>query len=138
MSPYLSGARDDPPESVLIMNPCPFSIGDARGHDQYPDYKGERLEYRGVITDRYTYVRTIDRSWLLYDNKVDPYQMNNLIDDPVQEGIRAHLEFLMQGHMSAIGDELMPRNRYYERFNVVFDHRGKVIDLVENMYDRKG
>ena len=29
-------------------------------------------------------------------------------------------------------------NGYNERFNVVFDHRGKVIDLVENMYDRKG
>lgn len=138
LSPYLLGRRNDPPESVLIMNPCPFSIGDSRGHDQYPDYKGRRLEYRGVITDRYTYVRTIDQPWLLYDNLVDPYQTNNLIDDSGHESIRAHLETLMQAHMAAIGDEMMPREDYYERFNVTFDHRGKVVDLVENMYDRKG
>ena len=120
------------------MNPCPFSIGDTRGHDQYPDYKGERLEYRGVITERYTYVRTIDRPWLLYDNLKDPYQLDNLVDDPGCKDIRIHLETMMRGHMAAINDELMPREYYYDQFNIVFDHRGKVIDLVENMYDRKG
>ncbi len=138
LSAYITGVRDDPPESVLIMNPCPFSIGDTRGHDQYPDYKGERLEYRGVITERYTYVRTIDRPWLLYDNLKDPYQLDNLIDDPGCKDIRIHLETMMRGHMAAINDELMPREYYYDQFNIVFDHRGKVIDLVENMYDRKG
>lgn len=138
LSPFLLGLQNDPPESVLIMNPCPFSIGDTRGHDQFPDYKGQRLEYRGVITDRYTYVRTIDQPWLLYDNLEDPYQMTNLINDTGHKEVRAHLEELMQGHMTAIGDELMPRDYYYEQFNVTFDHRGKVIDLVENMYDRKG
>ncbi|MBO6950220.1 MAG: sulfatase [Rhodospirillales bacterium] len=138
LSPYLTCERNDPPESVLIMNPCPFSIGDSRGHDQYPDYKGKRLEYRGVITGRYTYVRTIDGPWLLYDNAEDPYQMNNLVDDEGHADTRARLEKMMQAHMEKIGDEMLPRERYYERFNIVFDHRGKVIDLVENMYDRKG
>ena len=138
LSAYITGDRDDPPESVLIMNPCPFSIGDTRGYDQYPDYKGERLEYRGVITERYTYVRTIDRPWLLYDNLQDPYQLENLIDNPDCKDIQIHLETAMLGHMAAISDKLMPREYYYDRFNIVFDHRGKVIDLVENMYDRKG
>ena len=138
LSAYITGDRDDPPESVLIMNPCPFSIGDTRGHDQYPDYKGERLEYRGVITERHTYVRTIDRPWLLYDNLKDPYQLENLIDNPDCKDIQIHLETAMLGHMAAISDKLMPREYYYDRFNIVFDHRGKVIDLVENMYDRKG
>ena len=64
--------------------------------------------------------------------------MKNLIDEAGHDDVRAHLETLMQGHMTAIGDEMMPRDHYYERFNVVFDHRGKVVDLVENMYDRKG
>jgi len=138
LSPVLRGENLTPPESVLIMNPCPFSIGDKRGHDQYPDYKGKRLEYRGVITDRYTYVRTIDEPWLLYDNDEDPYQLKNLIHDEAHNTIRKHLEALMQGHMQLIGDEMMPREYYYERFNVKFDHRGKVIDLVENIYARRG
>ncbi|MGI9385005.1 MAG: sulfatase family protein, partial [Methyloligellaceae bacterium] len=138
LAPFIRGDRDDPPESVLIMNPCPFSVGDPRGPDQYPDYRGRRLEYRGVITDRYTYVRTIDDPWLLYDNREDPYQMANLIDDPGHAGTRDRLEALMRDHMHRIGDAFLPREAYYERFGIELDHRGKVVDLVENMYDRAG
>ena len=138
LSPYLTGAKENPPESVLIMNPCPFSIGDPRGEDQYPDYKGMRLEYRGVITARYTYVRTIDQPWLLYDNLDDPYQMTNLIDDSKHSDTRDHLDGLMAAHMDRIGDEMSPRDTYYERFGITFDHRGKVVNLVENIYDRAG
>lgn len=138
LSSFLRGERDDPPESVLIMNPCPFSIGDARGDDQYPDYKGMRLEHRGVITARYTYVRTIDQPWLLFDNLDDPYQMQNLIDDPAHSETRDHLNGLMRAHMATIGDEMMARDFYYERFGITFDHRGKVVNLVENIYDRSG
>ncbi len=138
LAPFIRGERSDPPESVLIMNPCPFSVGDPRGPDQYPDYQGQRLEYRGVITDRYTYVRTIDRPWLLYDDREDPYQMSNLIDDPGHAATRDHLETLMRAHMDRIGDAFLPREAYYERFRIELDHRGKVAGLVENMYDRAG
>ena len=68
----------------------------------------------------------------------DPYQMQNLIDDEAHKSTCEHLESLMQEHMQAIGDEMMPRDYYYKRFNVTFDHRGKVIDLVENIYARSG
>lgn len=138
VSSVLRGESADAPESVLIMNPCPFSIGDPRGDDQYPDYKGKRLEYRGVVTARHTYVRTIDEPWLLYDNQEDPYQLHNLINDPDHVETRERLETLTREHMAHIGDEMMPREYYYERLNVVFDRRGKVIDLVENIYDRMG
>lgn len=138
LAPFIRGERTDPPESVLIMNPCPFSIGDPRGPDQFPDYQGQRLEYRGVITDRYSYVRTIDNPWLLYDNDQDPYQMSNLIDSPKHAVTRAHLDALMTGHMERIADKFLPRESYYEEFDIEFDHRGKVVGLVENMYDRAG
>lgn len=138
LSPFIRGERDDPPESVLIMNPCPFSIGDPRGPDQYPDFNGMRLEYRGVITDRYTYVRTIDQPWLLYDNQNDPYQMTNLIDSPDHTSQREHLERLMKEHMQRIGDEFLSREEYYRRYEIELDERGKVAALVENMYDRAG
>jgi len=138
LSPFLTGKRQDPPESVLIMNPCPFSIGDSRGDDQYPDFRGMRFEYRGVITDRYTYVRTIDGPWMLYDNREDPYQLANLIDDADHAGTREHLDGLMRAHMASINDEFLTREEYYERLGIEFDNRGKVVDLIENMYDRSG
>ena len=138
LAPFIRGEQSDPPESVLIMNPCPFSVGDPRGPDQYPDYQGRRLEYRGVITDRYTYVRTIDDPWLLYDNDQDPYQMKNLIESPEHAALRDRLDALMIAHMERIADEFLPREAYYEKFDIEFDHRGKVTGLIENMYDRAG
>ena len=81
------------------MNPCPFSIGDKRGFDQYPNYKGMRLEYRGVITENYTYVHTIDKPWLLFDNNNDPYQMRNLIEDSAYSELRNNLY-----------EKILPRN----------------------------
>ncbi|MEK9671863.1 MAG: sulfatase [Rhodospirillaceae bacterium] len=137
LSAHILGSGDAP-ESVLITNPCPFSIGDPRGEDQYPEFKGMRFEYRGVITARYTYVRTIDRPFLLFDNLDDPYQMNNLVDDGKMAATRDHLESLMQGHLKKIGDAFLPRDDYYARFGIKLDHRGKVVNLVENMYDRSG
>ncbi len=38
--------------------------------------------FRGVRTDRHTYAVATDGRWLLYDNREDPFQMHNLIDDP--------------------------------------------------------
>ena len=64
--------------------------------------------------------------------------MQNLVDDEGSRDVRERLDGLMQAHMARIGDELMPREFYYERFGITFDHRGKVVDLVENMYDRAG
>lgn len=39
-------------------------------------------EWRGVVTEKYTYARFRDKPWVLYDDEADPYQMNNLIDNP--------------------------------------------------------
>jgi arylsulfatase A-like enzyme len=138
LSPYIRGERNDSPESVLLMNPCPFGIGDARSPDQVPKYQGMRMEYRGVRSTRYTYVRSIDRPWLLYDNQEDPFQLVNRIDDAAYAPVAAELEEMMRAHMVAIGDELLPKERYYQRFDIRVDQRGKLIGLVENPYDRLG
>jgi arylsulfatase A-like enzyme len=49
--------------------------------------------WRGVRTKRYTYARLNDRGpWILFDNRNDPYQMNNLINDPAYALIRKDLD----------------------------------------------
>jgi hypothetical protein len=138
LSPFLTGERDDAPDGVLLMNPCPFSIGDPRGPDQVPSFQGMRMEYRGIRTSRHTYVRTIDRPWLLYDNVEDPFQMRNLIDEPASRGLAVKLEREMQALMARIGDEFLPKEDYYRKFDIRLDHRGKVQGIVENPYDRAG
>lgn len=138
LSPFIRGERSDAPAAVLLMNPCPFSIGDPRGPDQVPAYEGMRMEYRGVRTARHTYVRTIDKPWLLYDNVEDPYQLRNLIADASHCGLIAKLEAQMQSLMGAIGDTFLPKEEYYRQFDIQLDHRGKVKGIVENPYDRLG
>ncbi len=138
LSPFIRGETGDPPESVLFMNPCSFEIGDARGEDQYPDYKGKQMQYRGVRTERYTYVRTIEGPWILYDNRTDPYQQTNLIDRPEMKEIQDKLEAMLVAHMEKNGDEILPNEAYYEKFNLDVDQRGKIVGIVENPYDLNG
>lgn len=138
LSAFIRRERDDPPPSVLLMNPCPFSIGDPRGEDQVPRFRGMRMEYRGVRTSRYTYVRTIDQPWLLYDNVNDPYQMENRIGDPKFKAIRHDLDAMMRAHLGRLKDGFHPKDFYYRRLGITLDHRGKVANLVENPYDRAG
>jgi len=138
LAPFIRGERNDPPEAVLLMNPCPFSVGDRRGPDQVPTYLGRRMEYRGVRTATHTYVRSIDGPWLLYDDVADPYQLDNLVGRPEHAPLQARLERLMRDLMARSGDEFLPTEAYYERLGLDVDERGKLKGIVENPYDRDG
>jgi arylsulfatase A-like enzyme len=51
--------------------------------------------FRGVRTGRYTYAVADDGKWLLYDNREDPYQLHNLIDDPARAGLIQEMDGLL-------------------------------------------
>lgn len=87
--------------ACLIMNPSPF--GSKKGFK----------EYRGVRTKRYTFVRKLDPAsvpWLLYDNQVDPYQMNNLVNNPAYASIQADLDQQLEQLMCKTGDSFKTRS----------------------------
>jgi len=71
----------------------------------YQDWTGRA--YRGVRTSRYTYVRTTDGPWLFYDNQEDPYQMNNLVDDPTHAQMQAKLDAELQRQLDRNNDEFL-------------------------------
>jgi len=99
-------------------------------------------EYRGIRTPRYTYCRSLWRvgsrghrpadtatsagPWLLYDNEVDPYQLENLVDDPAYSEIQAQLEALLQRELEAIGDEFLDGMSYINRWGYPLDDTGTV------------
>ena len=68
-SPVIRGEEIAPDEIALLMCPVPFH--------QW-NYKRGGREYRGIRTTRYTFVRDLQGPWLLYDNEIDPYQLDNL------------------------------------------------------------
>jgi len=54
-------------------------------------------EWRGVHTKTHTYARLADSGpWLLYDNRSDPYQMKNLVNDPAHKKLQDELEATLQ------------------------------------------
>lgn len=56
--------------------------------------------WRGIRTDRYTYVTRGDGSgWLLFDNETDPYQMDNRIDDPALAAVKDALHARLRAHV---------------------------------------
>jgi len=61
--------------------------------------------WRGVRTKRYTYANLLDHGpWLLYDNRKDPYQLNNLINKPEYASLQAQLEKRMRELMTEARD----------------------------------
>ena len=72
-------------------------------------------EYRGIRSPRYTYVRSIDRPWLLYDNQRDPYQMHNLCGRSEAREIQAKLDSELSAWRQALNDEFLPAHAYLER-----------------------
>ncbi len=88
--------------AALIMSVSPF----------IPDLD----EYRGIRTSRYTYVRKVDAPWLLYDNEVDPYQMNNLVGKPEKAELQKKLDEQLNAELKKIGDEFKPRQYYLDKW----------------------
>ncbi|HOV75924.1 MAG TPA: sulfatase [Candidatus Hydrogenedentes bacterium] len=60
--------------------------------------------FRGLRTDRYTYAVREDGPWLLFDNREDPFQLANRIDDPAWAATREKLHADMIKRLRKAGD----------------------------------
>lgn len=74
-------------------------------------------EYRGVKTEKYTYVKTPDEATMLFDNSKDPYQMDNLINKPEFKELQSTMDKLLTKELKSIGDaDFKPSEYYREKF----------------------
>jgi arylsulfatase A-like enzyme len=73
-------------------------------------------EYRGLRTERYTYVRSIRGPWLLYDNERDPYQMRNLIGK--EPAIQSQLDRQLDAELKRRKDNFLPAAEWVRRAGV--------------------
>lgn len=113
----ITGAVSDGDEAALIACPSPFG--------EWTREKGGR-EYRGVRTRRYTYVRTLDGPWLLYDNETDPYQMNNLAGKPEHAALQAELEAKLAARLRETNDQFLPGGQYIAKWGYKTGANGTV------------
>ncbi|MCX6376715.1 MAG: sulfatase [Armatimonadetes bacterium] len=104
LSSFVLGKGGKKPESVLLQRILGGGGKKAGG------------EWRGVRTERYTYAKTRDGGWLLFDNLKDPYQMNNLIGKTEAKDIQAKMEAELQKWLKRVGDNFEPGEAYIKRF----------------------
>jgi len=78
-------------------------------------------EYRGLRTKQYTYVRDLNGPWLLYDNKNDKYQMNNLVNKPEHARIQKDLDNRLMNLLVTLDDNFLPGMEYVRKWGYVVD-----------------
>jgi arylsulfatase A-like enzyme len=94
--------------AALISLPVPISEARRWGFDAY----------RGLRTERHTYVRSIHGPWLLYDNQTDPYQMHNLCGKPEHKALQQSLDRMLDARLRAVKDDFLPPAEYIKRSDV--------------------
>lgn len=107
-SGYLRGGESAKDTVALIACPMPFG--------NWSRKRGGK-EYRGMRTTHYTYVRDLEGPWLLFDNKKDPYQMHNLVDNPEYNNLQTKLNKLLKQKLEEYGDHFRPGLYYVKKFN---------------------
>ena len=113
----VSGEVPDGDEAALITCPSPFG--------EWTRARGGR-EYRGVRTVRYTYVRTLNGPWLLYDNERDPYQLENLAGQAEYASIQSELEAALAGKLEETHDAFRPGGEYVAQWGYKINQSGTV------------
>ncbi len=123
-SDYLQGGKD-PSDGVGFLA-CYHPFGAFQRN-----YGGR--EYRGVRTERYTYVCTLpstkqverspyayieipDGPWLLFDNLKDPYQLNNLVNKPEFSNLQKEMEQCLLKKLAERNDEFLQGETYVEKW----------------------
>jgi len=122
-SKVVSGAAEPADTAGLTMLPAPFGRAIPNKTD----------EYRGVRTERYTYVATINRPWLMFDNETDPFQMNNLCGRPEAAELQAELADVLRRCLREANDEFLPGDDYVRRWGYAtwIEFKGRYAHLVE-------
>jgi len=124
MSPHLvDGTRPEEPCTVLACYQ-PFGEWSRARSGGVFGYSGR--EYRGLRTPRYTYAETLAGAWLLFDNAIDPYQLENLIEHPGYRGVRADLHRLLWERLGERGDTFETGEEYIRRFGYTVDETGTI------------
>ena len=111
----IRGNRKLEDNHALITCPSPFG--------QWPRAQGGR-EYRGIRTRRYTYTRSLEGPWELFDNQEDPFQQHNLIKTATHRALRDELEDKLKARLLATGDDFASGDELIKRCGYRVDARG--------------
>lgn len=99
-------------EPALISCQVPFH--------QWNYSRGGR-EYRGLRSNKYTYVEDLNGPWLFFDNVKDPYQLKNLVDDESVRSLQNEYCELLQQKLKQRNDNFQNGNFYMTKWGYTYD-----------------
>ncbi|MDP4240968.1 MAG: DUF4976 domain-containing protein, partial [Bacteroidota bacterium] len=102
-SEIITGKEKERDYSALIVSPTKNVAG---------------IEFRGVRTSRYSYVKDLKGSIYLFDNIKDPYQMNNLVNKPSDDSIQNDMEKRLSTALRLADDDFLPEYKYLDKFGI--------------------
>lgn len=113
-SSYLRGEADIKEDSALLACYQPFGQWRRDSDGGFFGFTGR--EYRGIRTVTHTYVVDKNGPWFLFDNAVDPYQLNNLISDPGSFELAADLDDRLRQLMLERNDPFLDGNTLVQNY----------------------
>ncbi|SEG42616.1 Arylsulfatase A [Algoriphagus boritolerans DSM 17298 = JCM 18970] len=119
LSSVIIDGKERENRAVLYMNLAPF-------------VKGEYgREYRAVKTPKYSYVRSLEGPWLLFDDIKDPLQMDNLVLNPEFSDLVGSMDKKLQEKLREIDDDFRPAQSYVEEWGLVLEPGGTIFYSTE-------
>ena len=112
LSALVTEGGEIPGRAALYMSVAPFNYGLGA--------------YRAVRTDRYTYVRNREGPWLLFDDREDPHQIDNLVDKEEHQSTRRELDEKLQAELDKIGDDFRAPDSYLEEWGYEVNDHGAI------------
>ncbi len=120
------------PNTVEGLNLCPYvefgTCPDRTGvlianYHPFADWRTERggRSYRGIRTERYTFVRDRNGPWLLFDNQEDPYQLSNQVNKAAFSQVQAWLDAGLQDILNDQNDPFDPPEKLREKWQYQID-----------------
>ncbi len=82
--------------------------------------KGGR-SYRGIRSNRYTYVEDLDGPWLFFDNDKDPYQLQNLVGEESYNSVQNEFHNLLHDKLKKNGDNFRNGDFYMTEWGYIYD-----------------
>jgi len=116
-SDYMRGKKNPSDGAALILSVAPFS--------DFSHQNGGR-EFRGIRTERFTYVRGLDGPWLLFDNETDPLQLTNLVNQPSGAKWQKKLDKTLQDKLRQTHDRFLPSADYIKQWGWPADANGNI------------
>ena len=121
-SPLFRGGEATVPDSTPLLWVCnattwgkKWTSTNEAGAGMPPSFS---REYRGVRTPTHTYVRDLTGPWMLYDNRSDPYQQNNLIESEGAGAVPPELDREVEDWLERTDDRFEETQFYIDRIEL--------------------